>query len=111
MSYKSKNTERETEIVSFYYLIFGNRIHSGMEQDDARQEAYDAVSLRYGIGKGRLLNIISACKNYRQVKTLAFRHNAMALISDLEIASKQLDAQKRRTDKLISLLKECIDDR
>lgn len=111
MSKRAKALEREGEIISFFYLIFGNRIHSGMNQDDARNEAYDAVSLRYGIGKGRLLNIISARKNSHSVNELSFRENARNLITELVIANKGMDEVKARNEKLISLLKECINDK
>jgi len=104
-----KGAERNNEIVTFFYLIFGHRIHQGMEQDAARKEAYDAVSLRYGIGKGRLLNIISELNNSQKVNRAAFRENVLSLISDISSANEELDAVRARNDALISLLKDCLE--
>lgn len=104
----SKGEERNSEIVLFFYLIFGRRIHNGMSPEDARREAYDAVTLRYGIGKGRLLNIISSNNCYQKVNEPAFRANARALIGELSLMNEGLDEKKEKNNKLISLLEECI---
>ena len=111
MSKSYKGKEREGEIITFFYLIFGNRVHEGLNQDDARKEAYDAVTLRYGISQGRLLNIISARKCSQNANRVAFRESARTLISELNVVNKGLCAHKERNDKLIALLKECINDR
>ena len=109
MKDKLRAQERNGEIVSFFYAIFGHRIHGGMNPEDARNEAYDAVSLRYGIGKGRLLNIISGQRHSRRVNDSVLRQNAIALIRELETANSGLDEAKAKNDRLIGLLKECID--
>ena len=109
MDTTQKGKERNGEIVTFFYAIFGHRIHQGMEPDNARKEAYDAVSLRYGIGKGRLLNIISEQNNSQRVNRTAFRENVLALIGDLMSANEELSALRDRNDTLISLLKDCIE--
>ena len=75
----------------------------------ARKEAYDAVSLRYGIGKGRLLNIISEQNNSQRVNRTAFRENVLMLIDDLTSANDELAALLGRNDALITLLKDCLD--
>lgn len=108
MSSYTKRQGRETEIVMFFYTIFGNRVHSGMIPDDARKEAYDAVALRYGISKGRLLNIISEQKTSRIVNNRAFVQNARLLIAELVTANEEIDSVKDRNSKLIKLLEECI---
>ena len=105
-----KGAERNNEIVTFFYLIFGHRIHQGMEQDAARKEAYDAVSLRYGISKGTLFNIISAVKTSRKVNETAFRENIITLISDLTSANEELLRNMERNDHLITLLNECLEN-
>jgi len=106
--------ERNKEVVTFFYMIFGHRIHQGMDQDEARKQAYDAVSLRYGITKGTLTNIISAVKNSRNVNYSAFRGNVIALIDDLRAVNEQLERQKHdmiiRNERLISILQECLED-
>lgn len=109
METTQKGKERNGEIVTFFYAIFGHRVHQGMAPDAARKEAYDAVSLRYGIGKGRLLNIISERNNSQRVNRAAFRENAIALIGDLMSANDELSSLRERNDELISLLKDCIE--
>lgn len=105
----AKGRERNTEIITFFYLIFGHRIHQGMEQDLARKEAYDAVSLRYGIGKGRLHNIISEQNNYRKVNGAAFRENVITLIENIQSVNEELDSVRDRNERLIQLLKDCLE--
>lgn len=110
MDKKVKVNDRNKEIVTFFYMVFGHRIHCGMEQDDARKDAYDAVTLRYGISKGTLFNIISAVKTSRKVNETAFRENIITLISDLTNVNEELNRTRERNDLLISLLKECIEN-
>lgn len=109
-----KVNERNKEVVTFYYTIFGHRIHRGMSQDEARKEASDAVSLRYGITKGTLANIISAVNNSRNVNYSAFRENIITLIDDLRAVNEQLETQRdkliTRNERLISILQECLED-
>lgn len=109
MDIAQKGSERNREIVTFFYLIFGHGVHCGTDPDTARKDAYDAVSLRYGIGKGRLLNIISEQNNSQRVNRTAFRENIIALIGDLEAANAELDALRGRNDSLLSLLKDCLE--
>lgn len=104
-----KINERNKEIVTFFYMVFGHRIHSGVEQDEAKKQAYDAVSLRYGISKGTLFNIISAVKSSRNVNNSAFRENIISLIGDLSAVNEELDATKSRNERLISLLNDCLE--
>lgn len=104
-----KINERNKEIVTFFYMVFGHRIHHGVGQDEARKEAYDAVTLRYGISKGTLINIISAIRNSRKVNDSAFRQNVLTLISDLNSVNDELCAMKERNDTLLSLLKDCLE--
>ena len=104
-----KGAERNGEIVNFFYLIFGHRVHGGMAPDEARKEAYDAVTLRYGISKGRLQNIISERNCSRKVNRSAFRENALSLIDALSNANEELDTAKGRNEKLIQLLKDAIE--
>ena len=110
MDKKVKVNERNKEIVTFFYMVFGHRIHSGMDQDDARKDAYDAVTLRYGISKGTLFNIISAVKTSRMVNETAFHMNILTLISDLSAVNEELQRNRDRNEKLIALLKECIEN-
>lgn len=109
METSPKGKERNGEIVTFFYAILSHRVHLGVDPDLARKEAYDAVSLRYGIGKGRLLNIISEQNNSQRVNRTAFRENVLALISDLGSANEELIAILGRNDALITLLKDCLD--
>lgn len=104
-----KGEERNKEIVTFFYLIFGHRIHQGVDQDLARKEAYDAVSLRYGIGRGRLLNIISAHNCSQKVNMTAFRENIHTLIDDITSVNRELERSYDRNERLISLLKDCLE--
>lgn len=108
MSKGARAREKDGDIITFYYLIFGNRVRKGMSQAEARKEACDAVTLRYGISKGRMLNIISERKSSRSANTLSFQQNALALIDDLITANKELDAVKEKNERLIGLLKECL---
>ena len=109
MENNRKGSERNREIVTFFYLVFGHGVHQGTDPDAARKDAYDAVSLRYGIGKGRLLNIISEQNNSQRVNRSAFRENVLALIRDLGAANAEMDALRGRNEKLISLLKDCLE--
>lgn len=104
-----KINDRNKEVVTFFYMVFGHRIHLGMKQDEARKEAYDAVALRYGISKGTLINIISAIRNSRKVNDTAFRQNVLSLIRDLDAANSELDSLRERNDRLVSLLKDCLE--
>ena len=104
-----KGSERNREIVTFFYLVFGHGVHQGTDPDAARKDAYDAVSLRYGIGKGRILNIISEQNNSQRVNRSAFRENVLALIRDLDAANAEMDALRARNDALVSLLKDCLE--
>ena len=106
----SRTDERNGEIVSFFYTIFSHRIRGGMNPDEARKEAYDAVTLRYDISRGRFLNIVSEQKNSRNVNGNALRQKALALIDSLRIVNEGLDETKAKNDKLISLLQECLED-
>lgn len=81
-----------------------------MSPDDARREAYDAVTLRYEISRGRLLNIISEQKISQKVNTSGIQHKAIALIKELQAFNKGLDETKARNEKLMSLLQECLED-
>lgn len=109
METTAKGKERNNEIVTFFYLIFGHRIHQGVDQDLARKEAYDAVSLRYGIGKGRLLNIISEQNNSQKVNRTAFRENVRELIANISSVNEELDSVRSRNDLLIRLLNDCLE--
>lgn len=109
MDNSSKGKERNAEIVTFFYLIFGHRIHRGVEQSLARKEACDAVSLRYGIGRGRLQNIISELNNSQKVNMSAFRENVIALIDSINDANEELDALRERNDRLIDMLNDCLE--
>ena len=109
----TKRIGRNSEIVTFFYAIFGHRIHQGVEQGQARKEAYDAVSLRYGISKGRLLNIISDQNNSQKVNMVAFRESINSLISDVEAANDEttemLLSTIEKNSKLLALLKDCLE--
>ena len=109
MDNHGRGTDRNGEIVNFFYLIFGHRVHSGMAPAEARNEAYDAVTLRYGIGKGRLQNIISERNCSRKVNGSAFRENVLSLIGILDDANEELTATMERNEKLISLLKDALE--
>jgi len=109
----TKRIGRNSEIVTFFYAIFGHRIHQGVEQGQARKEAYDAVSLRYGVSRGRLLNIISDQNNSQKVNMTAFRENIITLIADVEAANEEITSTLNSTlennGKLLALLKDCLD--
>lgn len=106
----SKQRERKSEIVSFFYQIFTHRIRRGMNPDEARKEAYDAVSLRYEISRGRLLNIISEQKNSQKVNISKLRQSALSLIRELQVVNEGLEESKNKNQRLIGLLKECLED-
>ena len=105
-----KINDRNKEIVTYFYMIFGHRIHHGVEPARAKNEAYDAVTLRYGITKGTLFNIISAVKISRNVNNSAFRQNVLSLIENLESVNEEMASVRDRNTKLISLLKDCLED-
>ena len=113
MANYTKRTGRNGEIVTFFYAIFGHRIHQGVEQGQARKEAYDAVSLRYGISKGRLLNIISDQNNSQKVNMVAFRESITSLIADVEASNDEITETLLSTidknSKLLALLKDCLE--
>ena len=113
MANYTKRTGRNGEIVTFFYAIFGHRIHQGVEQGQARKEAYDAVSLRYGISKGRLLNIISDQNNSQKVNMVAFRESITSLIADVEASNDEITetmlATIDKNAKLLALLKDCLE--
>ena len=110
MGISSRTGGRNGEIVTFFYMIFSHRVREGMNPDDAKHEAYDAVTLRYQISSGRLRNIISEHKNSQKDNEITLRRKAVELITELEVANKGYEAARRKNEKLISLLKECIDN-
>ena len=110
MKNDSRAKERNCEIVTFFYMIMTHRIRQGMSPEEARHEAYDAVSLRYEISRGRLLNIISEQKTSQKVNILTLRKNAVDLIGQLEIVNNGLGAAMSKNERLISILKECVED-
>lgn len=81
-----------------------------MNPDEARKEAYDAVSLRYEISRGRLLNIISEQKNSQKVNISKLRQSALSLIRELQVVNEGLEESKNKNQRLIGLLKECLED-
>ena len=110
MKKTSRPPERNDEIVTFFYMIMSHRIREGMNPDEARRVAYDAVALRYEISDRYLLNIISKQKVSRRAKTEELRKNAIDLIGHLQAANGGLDEAKAKNERLISLLKECLED-
>ena len=110
MENNQKSENRKGEIIAFFYAIFSHRIQIGMNPEDARHQAYEAVELRYEIGKGRLLNIISERKRSQKVNISSLQSRAVALISELGIVNDALEETKARNEKLIGLLQECLDD-
>lgn len=109
----TKRIGRNSEIVAFFYSIFSHRIHQGMEQGLARKEAYDAVSLRYGISRGRLLNIISNQNTSQKANMTAFRGNLVNLIADIEASNEEISSSLNSTleknGRLLALLKDCLE--
>ena len=98
-----------SEIVTFFYSIFGHRVRQGVEAGQARKEAYDAVSLRYGISRGRLLNIITEQNNSQNVNVSAFRENVLTLIENVNSANEEIRITLSRNEELLSLLKDCLE--
>lgn len=105
-----RTVDRNSEIVTFFYTIFGHRIREGVNPEEARKQAYDAVALRYEISRGRLLNIISQHRNSQKVNISSLRNNAIALINDLQAVNEGLDNTISKNQRLISLLQECLND-
>jgi hypothetical protein len=108
MEKNARDTERNGEITTFFYLIFGNRLRQGLSQADARSEACEAVTLRYGISRGRMLNILSEYKGSRQVNLPELQKKALDLLDELRVANEEIEAMKGRNEKLISYLEECV---
>lgn len=105
-----KSVERNGEIVTFFYMILGYKVRSGMNPEEARKEAYDAVTLRYEISTGRLLNIISEYRGSQSANLSRLRQNALALIRDLQVVNNELDAVREKNERLISVLNDCLKD-
>ena len=110
MGNAEKWRERNSEVVAFFYLILGNRIHRGMDQDHARKDAYDAVFLRYGIGRGRFLNILSERNYSHHVNDAIFREDIAALAANIEEANAELESVRERNGKLLALLKDFLEN-
>ena len=102
--------EKNCEMLMFYYAIFSHKIREGMSHADARKWACDAVSLRYNISKGRLLNIISEQNYSLSVNVIAFRERTQSLIDELTTANNEIKEALAKNEKLISLLGECLED-
>ena len=111
MAAYTKGRERNREIVHFFYTLFGHWIREGQPPGDAKNNACDAVSLRYGISKGRLLNIISAQKCCPDKETAAFRCDAISLMGDLSAANAELERQIGRNKLLMELLEEYLNEK
>ena len=104
-----KSQDRNSEMVAFYYAIFGSRIRGGMNQAQARKEACDAVTLRYGIGRGRILNIISEKEYSHSVNTIELKKKAEHLIEEIKTANEWFAPMIKNNEKLLALLQEYVD--
>lgn len=109
MAEYTKRIGRNDEIVTFFYAIFGHKVHSGENPIQARKEAYDAVSLRYGISSGRLLNIIAEQRNSQNVNLTEFRENVISLIDNIKAVNDEINDTLEKNNLLLSLLKDCLE--
>lgn len=103
-------TAKNSEMLTFFYAIFGRKVRQGMKTSDARQCACDAITLRYGISRGRILNIISAQNYSLSVNVCEFQEKTTALIEELEYANLEMAEATAKNNKLIALLKESLED-
>lgn len=101
-----KNVDRDKMAVELYFSILRVRKAEGMSHKEAKDEAYDAVELRYNISPKRLQNII-----YDNHDTLTCNRNMFLgenrrLIETLKEANADMQTFIDRNNELLKVLEE-----
>lgn len=106
---KYKDESRDAEAAELYFTILKSRRREGCSHDDAKDCAFDAVELRYGLKKRTMLNILYRNSARFKIDRGIFRTDNEVLLKTLEECNEQLLALVTRNEALINILKEVQD--
>ena len=106
---KYKDENRDAEAAEMYYTILKSRRRSGASHDDAKNCAFDAVEMRYGLKRRTMLNILYRNSARFKLDKGAFRADNDSLRKALEECNEQLLCIVTRNEALIKLLEEMND--
>lgn len=106
---KYKDENRDAEAAELYYTILKARRRSGLAHDEAKNCAFDAVEMRYGLKKRTMLNILYRNSARFKIDRGIFRADNDALRKALEECNEQLLALVTRNETIINLLEEMCD--
>lgn len=111
MSYKSADRHRNEEICSMYFAVIRISIQNGMDEKEAKKEAFEAITLRFHLSEKRARMLIAEyirkdCEKYNG----AFYVQNLKLIATLEEVNADKMEEIERNKRLIKLLKEVNDE-
>lgn len=107
---KYRDENRDNGAVELYYAIYRSRMRSGHSHEEARDEAFDAVELRYSISAKTLRNIIYQTPSKLDSNKKLFYEDTDTLIEILEETIKDKITSISRDEMLLEVLKESIND-
>ena len=106
---KYKDESRDAEAAELYFTILKSRRKSGLAHDEAKDCAFDAVEMRYGLKKRTMLNILYRNSARFKIDRNTFRIDNESLLKSLKESNAQLLALVTRNEALINLLEEMQD--
>lgn len=111
MGYKSADRHRNEEICSMYFSVIRIYLAQGMNEREAKKEAFDAITLRFHLSEktARMLIADHIRLDYNKYLGTFYVQNE-SLISLLEQINRDKQAEIDRNNQLIKLLKEVNDE-
>ncbi len=107
---KYRDESRDAEAAELYYTILKARRKSGIAHDEAKNLAFDAVEMRYGLKKRTMLNILYRNSARFTIDKVAFRADNEVLLKALEDCNAQLLALVTRNEAVINVLEEMCNE-
>lgn len=111
MGYKSDDRHRNDEIVSMYFSVVKSSLSKGKSMREAKNDAYDAITLRFYVSEKTARMLISERirEDYAKYNGTFYTQNE-AMIEMLEDSNRQMKKEIERNNTLIKLLKEVNED-
>jgi hypothetical protein len=109
MKVGSKNIDRDKMAVELYFSVLRSKKAKGVPHKEARDEAYDAVELRYNISPKRLRNIIYDNHDTLNCDRDLFLEENRKLIKILEESNDNMKEIIQRSNDAIMKLMSAID--
>lgn len=101
-----KNIDRDKMAVELYFSVLRIRKAGGMSHKEAKEEAYDAVELRYNISPKRLQNIIYDNHDTLTCNRNMFLNENEKLIETLREANAEMQGFIDRNNELLKVLED-----